>query len=45
MGLACAGVPHRAGGVRAAMDYLAAAPSTRAANDEPVQAAPAALPM
>jgi alanine-glyoxylate transaminase/serine-glyoxylate transaminase/serine-pyruvate transaminase len=27
MGLACAGVPHRRGGVQAAMDYLAQAPA------------------
>jgi alanine-glyoxylate transaminase/serine-glyoxylate transaminase/serine-pyruvate transaminase len=42
MGLACAGVPHRPGGVRAAMDYLAepiAAPA--ATKERSAQPAPA----
>ena len=34
MGLACAGVPHRPGGVRAAMDYLAAPVAAAAASTE-----------
>jgi alanine-glyoxylate transaminase/serine-glyoxylate transaminase/serine-pyruvate transaminase len=31
MGLQAAGVPHRKGGVQAAIDYLAQAPATQAA--------------
>lgn len=40
MGLACAGIPHRQGGVQAAMEYLAeTAPSSRAAAREQPQTA------
>jgi len=34
MGLALAGVPHRKGGVVAAMDYLAAAPASKATQQK-----------
>jgi alanine-glyoxylate transaminase/serine-glyoxylate transaminase/serine-pyruvate transaminase len=41
MGLACAGVPHRPGGVRAAMDYLAAPAGAAAPTRDRTPAQPA----